>query len=431
VRTGRALGLILALALSLARPAGAAPDAAEAPRARGGEGLFEAMEATGTAATVVGRVASVERLDTHGYRASLEVESRVGSSAGRAAALPIAWEELATRRAVRFQAGDRILVVLEPLGSASLWRQRIPDADERARTAAVAAQGDAFLRDPGLASVDRLHHWLSLPPELRDAPTGVGHLVALAADAQPGLAREAARRLARVDGLDERLAPATAAQLVGALARRDLGTDFETLWTPTLERARGDALVAALDRALAAAAPNLAQPQLFEALGIAADGLPPERVALLREQPDSRYREVVARTAGTGSADVLDALLRSDPDPGVRAGALQRLVALRGAEALPSVLAALADPDPGVRAAAARGAASFGAPAVPGLRSVAYGEYAACAGSLEAPRSAIASLSLAGPSGRRTLAEIASGHPDDALRKLASIALGSLETHVH
>jgi hypothetical protein len=84
-----------------------------------------------------------------------------------------------------------------------------------------------------------------------------------------------------------------------------------------------------------------------------------------------------------------------------------------------------------VRQLAARGAASLGEIAVPGLRSVAYGEYAACAGSGDAARAAIAGLSLAGSKARRVLVRIASEHPDASLRKLASIALGSLGAPGH
>ena len=96
--------------------------------AAGGVQLLEAME-TATA-VVVGRITDVERLDTHGYAAWLNLETIVGNppeAIDEAQPVRIAWEELSRGRPPRFAPGDRILVCLEPLASASIWARRLPD----------------------------------------------------------------------------------------------------------------------------------------------------------------------------------------------------------------------------------------------------------------------------------------------------------------
>ncbi len=185
-----------------------------------------------------------------------------------------------------------------------------------------------------------------------------------------------------------------------------------------------------LARALLHARKNLHDapaPQIFEAAARMPDGLREADLTWLLARDEARYRVIVARTvSGSNAAATLRRLLASDPAPEVRAAAMSRLVALADSEALVLGLTALADVDPLVRSAAARGAASFGAQAVTGLRSVAYGTFEPCAGSEEAPRSAIASLSLTGAEGRKALNEIARRHPDESLRMLAGIALGEM-----
>ena len=233
---------VLALLLSLT----AGVDSAASP-ASGGVRLLEAMESG--AAVVVGHVADVERLDTHSYAAKIAIETVVGASSesvDESAPIRIAWEELATGRPPRFEDGDRVLVCLEPLGTESIWTTRIPDPTTRERTAGIAMNGDAFLRQPGLGAIDVLHHYLSLAPEDRETTTGVGHLIALAESARPPLATSAARRLATIEELDAKLTPRTAARLTRALARDDLAADFATLWTPALAKVEGPLLKQAL-----------------------------------------------------------------------------------------------------------------------------------------------------------------------------------------
>jgi hypothetical protein len=404
----------------------AAPVSAAGTPAAGGVRLLEAMESG--AVVVVGRMERVERLDTHSYAAHVTIETVLGSpseSVDESGPIRIAWEELSTGRPPRFANGDRVLVCLEPLGSASIWTQRIPDPTTREHTAGIAMNGDAFLRQPGLGAVDVLHHYLSLTPEDRETTTGVGHLVSLAKSARPPLAASAARRLATVEELDSKLTARTAAKLTRALAREDLESDFARLWSPALSEAESPRLERALRDAVRR---NLGSPRLFEALA-SVGGLSEADAAVLRSHEDPRYRVVLARTSPDPA--VLRSLIRGDPAAPVRSAALARLVKLQRTEALEDALAALADADAGVRAVAARRAGDLGNAAVSGLESVAYGTFEPCAGSLDAPRSAIAGLSRSGTLGRRALAKIAREHPDESLRLLARIALGELETHVH
>ena len=394
--------------------------------AAGGVQLLEAME-TATA-VVVGRITDVERLDTHGYAAHLSLEATVGNSPERIDAsqpVRIAWEELSRGRPPRFAPGDRILVCLEPLASASIWARRLPDAATRARTAGIAMNGDAFLREPGLGTLDVLHHYLSLARWERDSARSADQLSRLAAAAQPALAISATRQLASIENLPAKLTPRTASRLTRALGRQDLPGDFAELWGPTLSQARGSLLEAALLDALRG---KDASPQLFEALASVA-GLSEAQASFLQEHANARYRLVLARTSGDPGR--LRDLARSDSDASVRGAALARLIQLEGAQALNDALLSLADSDPQVRALAAREAGGLGEAAVSGLESVAYGRFEPCAGSLEAPSSALAGLSRAGAPGRKSLAKIASDHPQEALRQLARIALGELESHKH
>jgi len=394
--------------------------------AAGGVQLLEAME-TATA-VVVGRITDVERLDTHGYAAKLSLETIPGTSPERidtSQPIRIAWEELSRGRPPRFAVGDRILVCLEPLPSASIWTRRLPDAATRAHTAGIAMNGDAFLRKPGLGTLDVLHHYLALARSERDSTRSVDQLSRLAASAQPALAISASRQLARIEDLPAKLTPAAATRLTRALAREDLPGEFAEIWLTTLSRARGSRLEAALRQALLE---EDASPRLFEALARVAT-LSNAQTSFLEAHASARYRLVLAATSRNPAQ--LRGLAHDDADASVRSAALTQLVRLEGARALDDTLLSLADADPQVRAVAAQEAGGLGEVAVPGLESVAYGRFEACADSREAPRSALAGLSRAGSPGRKSLAKIASDHPQEALRQLARIALGELESHEH
>jgi hypothetical protein len=428
--------VLLLFASGALPPVGAAHADARAPEpARGGVGLLAAMEAG--ALTLAGRVERVEALDAHGRAASLAVERVLGARSDtldRGAPVRIAWEELASGRPPRFAPGDRVLVCLVPLPSDSIWTQRIPDTDRRAHTATVAHGGDAFLLDPSLGTLDVLHHYLSLALEDRESPTGVGYLASLTGRAQPAIALDAARRLASIEGIGTKLSPGSAREVALALSRTDAEDGSEALSTALLSLSAAAASPDLAEALRAATRPRDPVPpaRLFEALALAAGAMPEADAAWLLAREDAAYRVVVARVAaGPDAPAVLRRLVASDPAAAVRAAAVERLVVLEGAQALPAVLPALADRDASVRSTAATSAASLGPAAVSGLQSVVDGTFPPCAGSPDAPRAAIVALSLAGGDGRKALGGIATSHPDAALRKLAGIALGGLETHTH
>jgi HEAT repeat protein len=122
-------------------------------------------------------------------------------------------------------------------------------------------------------------------------------------------------------------------------------------------------------------------------------------------------------------------LLAEDPAPSVRAAAAVRLVAVEGDAAMPALLRALDDPEPLVRNTAARAVASRGQPGIDALREVvldaAVSGDAEPAANASAGHAALGGLSAAGRMGRKVVIEIARDHPDESMRHLAKLALGS------
>ena len=395
------------LALAFA-PVAAAGAGVPAP---GGEPLLAAAE-TATA-TALGTLEQPGQVDLHGWAASLQVERVLTGDLAPGSKVRIAWEELSRGRPARFRDGDRILVALDPLPGASLWSQRFPNRD----ALAVAAGGDAFLRTPDAASVETLAAYLALAPEQRLAGPGVEALTDLLSRAQPPLARAALARLAELPGLDSKISYAARQQLAHAVA--DPGRPTE-LRQGVLRLIGGRKL-----RSLRPAAELQAQegsPLRSEALGALAaldGGMPADRVARLLESEDPAVRGVAVRNApGTPSERRLARLLREDPDPQVRAAAVEALLAAQGEAAVGPASAALFDSDAGVREAAVRGLASLGAAAVPTLENLVERRVGEEVG---AP---LAALALAGPAGRAALERIAALHPDEQVRALARAMTG-------
>jgi len=410
---GRPAAALRALALScglwLAALAAYAAPAAEGTR------LLEALEQGPVA--VVGRIAEVRTLDRHGRAAQLVIESALVGSPPAGGPLSIAWEELSPTRPARFADGDRVLVCLEALPGASLWRTRIPDGRERVRTLAVAERGNAFLRDPGAGDLRLLDHYLRLAPALRKGPTGSRHLAALAAGGAPSLSVSAARQLTR-DGvvLDE----ATGDLVLRALLRdaaEPADDRLAPLLLPWIGRAKPDPLRAPLAARLAA--PGTVPAVLYVVQGLLDGALPAASQTRLLASESAADREAAARFASGATLDELPRVLRSDPAPQVREAALRRLLAVRGQDALDPALEALSDRDEKVRGAAATSLAGLGAAAVPRLLDVARDWPD------PAPRMAVASLSLMrSPESGVALTDIAETHSDPAVRILARLALG-------
>jgi hypothetical protein len=319
---------VLAAGLALAR-AGATP--APAP---GGVKLLEAIESSPR--TVVGEIRKPKQLDHRGWVAEFVVETSLVKPDGASdAAFAVAWEEKVAPRPVRFRHGDRVLVSLTPLPDWSLWRQRLPDPEVRARTFAVAHRGDAFLRRPRLGSVSLLEHFVRLSPAERDSDVGVGILARLAEGAELPLAHSAIERLARVPSLDEALDAGPARSLVAALVRPDADDTLTRTWIELAARRRPAALRPPLEAELAAAGDGLAPAALYAALGAITDGLSGETLAFLLEHGPAEHRVAAAsRAAGPEAPAALRKLLRRDPEPAVRMAAVKRLAALEGSRAL-------------------------------------------------------------------------------------------------
>jgi len=407
---------------------------AEPQPAAGGERLVAALETAPLA--VVGELGTPVALDDEAWTAELRVTRALrGEAPDRAQrgeagrTLRIAWEERARSRPVRFGAGDRVLLALEPLPGHSIWRRRIPDPARRRGTLAIAERGGAFLRAPGLGAVGLLEHYLALPPEARVRNRGVGYLVQLLA-AEPPMARAALERLAAVPELDAALDPTSARRWVAALVRSDsAGPERDAPERTALLGLVGERSLESLRPALVelADAGALAPAVVFEALGRLDGALPAERArALLARDDSAAHRAAGARYAPEALADALPPLVRRDPAPRVRAAAISRWIGLRGVDGVDRAVFALDDADEEVRRAALVALGKLGPTAVPVLRGYVDD------GAPHVARAAVGALAVAGgQAGYRALAEIAETHPDPGVRLLARTALGRPigETH--
>jgi hypothetical protein len=401
-------GLLLVLAVFPARGG--------APRAAGGMHLLEAMESA--PATVVAQFGEPARAGQSAYSARIRVERSLHGPLEAGDEARIAWEELASARAPRFAAGERVLLCLQPLPGASIWRERFPDVAERKGLLSVAARGKAFLRRPSLGTLGVLEHYLALPRELREGPGGAVYLVDLAADAELPLAKSALERLGGLPALDEALAEGPGERLAGAFLRADADDAFRDALAELVGRRRLDSTRPGLEVLAASDPPPPAQ--VFEALAALEGGVAGPRLEVLLEDAPAAQRRVAARHAsGPEAADTLAGLLRADPAPEVRVAAVERLAELEGEGALEPLLGGLADPEGAVRGAAARRLAGLGAAAVPRLQQVVDGN------DPEAASAAVVALGLCpAPQARQALLAISSSHPDPALRALAELALG-------
>jgi len=394
---------MLALPIALAAGAGVP--------APGGEPLLAAAETA--SATVLGTIEQPVQLDLHGWAAQLHIEAVLSGDLAQGDKPRIAWEELSRGRPARFRQGDRILVALDPLPGASLWRQRFPNRD----ALAVAARGDGFLRAPDPVSVEALAAFLTLPAAQRPQTPGVEALIGLVSRAQPPLAAAALARLAELPGLDSKISYAGRQQLARAVA--DPGRP--TALRQGILRLIRDRQLRSLRPAAELQAQKISplRPEALGALAALDGGIPADRVARLLESEDPAVRAVAVRNApGTPSERRIERLLREDPDPEVRAAAVETLLETRGAAAVGPASSALFDADPRVREAAVRGLAGLGGAAVPTLEQLVETRNS------EEARAPLAALALAGRPGRQSLERIAISHPDAQVRALARAMLG-------
>jgi hypothetical protein len=391
-----------------------------AHRAAGGHAL---LSATGVAeATVLGRVDRVAQIDRQGYKALLSVERSLAGPFTAGTQLDIAWEELSPERPSRFAAGDRVLAVVEPLPTGSMWNNRFPTPLRNDRVVVLAGNYDAFLLDPDTRSVDLLAAYLRLSSSERSGPAGIAALANVVADATESIAREALEILDRLEALPVAEGSATAAALKRALLLESRSEQLRRRLLALVARQRTAAL-----RPVVA---ELAQPQSrFEAEALAALGsidgsLPADQIATLLGRDQPAVRAVAVRfLKGPEAAERLAALSRQDPSPEVRTAAVERLVKTEGPEAVTSALPVLTDPDLTVRSAAAAGIGELGEIAVPALKT------RAAAGNGDEAKAAILALHYAGPGGAAALREIAATHSDMQIRRLAELALGRASEH--
>jgi len=410
----RRLGFALALALGAAVPAGAAGPAA------GGPPLLESAESTPL--VVVGVVRAPERIDLHGRAAWLEIERTLAGARAPGERVRIAWEELAQGRPDRFAEGDRVLVALGPLPSGSLWRQRFPATPAAPPVLAVAASGDAFLRQPGDATIEALGRYLALSPEDRAAAPGAEALARLVSTADPVTAVAAVRRLATIPGVGAKLGTSGIALLAGTLT--DPGRPLPVR-AAVVGLAGEQRLTALRPRLEALATPGgELTPDALAALASLDGGLAGDRAEALLASDDPRVRAVAVRSlTGSGAEPRLAALLKNDPAAEVRAAAVTALLARGGPGVVADASPGLFDRDPVVKRAAAEGLGRLGGQAVPTLQQLAMSRGA------EDAKGPLAALSLAGASGTDALREIATSHPDAAVRQLAMFALGHVPSH--
>lgn len=386
-------------------------------------GLISTLETA--PAVIVGTVSSVSPLKHAAYLARVDVERdlRPGAVDDDASTAPdevvVVWEEPAPSLPARFEAGHFVLLALEPMPTASIWKARLPDAALRGRALAIAESGNAFLRRPSSFDLTTLDHYLALSGDAREGDAGSIRLADLTAGGSPDLARAAWSRLETIlAGRSRPVPPRAATALVTALARTDAG-DLPDRIVAWIDRARPQELRPPLDARLAAEDDD-SKPVPWLSAAAALDGeLAPTSTMDLAASPDEARRLLAARRAGGDVAPkILPGLIRDDPSPAVRAAALARWVALRGELAMPETLRALEDPVASVRMQAAESMAGFGSPAIYPLVDETH------RGTPDSARIAIVALSMMGEEARIELVTIAETHEDEAMRTLARVALG-------
>lgn len=375
---------------------------------------------------VIATFESVNPLAHSAHLGHLVVEEVVVGSAASPESIDVVWEEPGLTVPPRFGRGDRVLIGLDALPTASIWRQRIPDADARAHTFAIAGEGAASVARPTTAVVEILRHHLLLDPAARRGDAGLVRLAQLTNVGDPRLAKAALVRITQIHAARSTPLPDVAATaLVQALLRRDApGLDVALIdW---IESARPAELLPPLEAAIEAAGPSGGPITLHAAHAALTGSLDPELAAAFARSGDVDARILACRHAtGDRARALLPALIVSDPSEHVRAMAVERWAIVAGAHALPEIMRALEDPSVVVRRAAAQAVADVGEPALPDLLALVD------SGSSDGARMAIAALSMMGEPAQPALQQIAAEQEDEGLRTLARIALGLPIGHDH
>ncbi|MCX8072551.1 MAG: HEAT repeat domain-containing protein [Candidatus Binatia bacterium] len=402
------LSIYLCVVLTLygCRQAEQAPPAQEDPAA-----LLGAVSVASGYAVV--RIERVARIDRVGYRAVVTVEESLSGPLARGERVEIAWEELASRRPPRFSRNDQVLLALAPLSSTSLWLHRFPPQVRSKKIFSVAANGDAFVRSPGPASLDSLKNYVTLEPSVRAGIAGTRALAQIAALGEARLSVAALEILASsaddmqlqdpdvIDALTRALrhTEPTVRQSALSLVRK---RSLRILREPVLHLARShnDELAA----------------QAWDALLSWRDPAIVEPAAAWAGDPREDWRILAARAAGSFALADLIEKLAVDPAPSVRRALAQSLAPIP--DHLTRLLRLMDDRDESVRRAAATSAARVGPGAIPHL------EDALSSGNSRYAAAALLALAEMGNTARPILERVAAEHPDESLRHFAALALG-------
>lgn len=363
-----------------------------------------------------GRLREPRKIDADGYQAVVDIEQVLAGSIREQKLIRLGWEELSAARAPRFRDGDRIVLALAPLPTASLWQGRFPDA-RRGDVYIVAEEGDAYLLHPDKESLEALSSYFRVSWGESGRADAVAPLARMIARAAPEVAVAAASELVDMD-LASPLPEAAEAALGEALVARQQ-PQLRSLIIELAARHRIKGMRSQLQQ-LGDSDANLGFNALMAVAAI--DGsMPDAQAQTLLYDPNPVRRLVAVRLAHGAIIEQILPLLRTDPDARVRAEVARTLIEQRGTAALSEVLRALSDPDAFVRTETARRLGQLGRAVVPALAELAKTAAAPTA------MAVVLALESTGAAGAEALHELAENHPDASVRRLAKLARGKLE----
>ncbi len=354
-----------------------------------------------------------ERLDRTAWSAHLRIERQLApaTDASSPSSLQVVWEQLSGRTVPRLLSQQVVLIALDRLPSSSLWKSRGVRSQD---SWAIAANGYAYLQDPAPATIDNLAAFLALSSSARDGSAGCKALAALVAHAETIVGFSALQRMAAVEPVDD----ACLLRLMETVANPARAMDLRKEVVQLVGERRLRGARAGLE--LLAASPGELAAPAWDALATIDGGLPDATVTSLLEKQSIALRRVGLRWARGALAErVLPVVLRADADPRLRAAAAVALADSGTSWGLAGAVEALADSSRDVRSAGARAIARLGPRAVEVLDAVIDRQE-------EGAAAAVATLGLMGAVGRPSLVRTARSHPNQQLRDIALLALGTV-----
>ena len=390
-------------------------------RAAGGVSILNCSNTGGI--VMRGVVSDVRKVDVHGYAAIFKVTQALTGSAKLGETVPIAWEELSSKRAVRFEDGDQILACFTELPSYTIWQRRFPDRELRNRTVLVGARGEAFLRSPTPAVLHGLEHYLAVDRRLRRRGEASTYLVTVAVDpGAQGLGAEARKMLAKTEELAQKLPESAVLTLARAASDEAVPVEIRRAAIDLITNNRLMAARKAIEE-LAGTPGDVRRSALLASASLAG-GFSESKISELLESSDPAARQaaldIVAEDRDTATALGREALTSfvQDESPAVRKSAGGLLVNIFPDDALNDLTKLFGDADKQVRVVAAEQAATLGDKAIEPLF-----EFASQSDG-DAALTAVAALSLIGESAGQKLQELHHEHEEESVRALAGLALG-------